>query len=290
MSVSGIFTMTAEEYHADPCDQPSLSSSIAHTLCEQSPRHAWTAHPKLNPDFKRTEKSHFDLGSCAHALLLEAREVEDVVQIIDAPDWRTKAAKEARDEARAAGKLPLLSHSVEGVVAMLNATRAQLDAIGASPLLFEDGKPEQTLIWEEDGVTCRALIDWLHNDFATIDDFKTTSASAAPERWRRTLFTIGADVQTAFYLRGLKAVTGVQAEMRYVVQENYPPYALSVFSLDADVRAVADAKVEYAINRWRECLATDTWPAYSSEVVHAELPAWADDAKWLVDDYREAVV
>jgi len=36
----GIFEYTADVYHADPCPKPSLSASIAHILCSQSPAHA----------------------------------------------------------------------------------------------------------------------------------------------------------------------------------------------------------------------------------------------------------
>jgi PDDEXK-like uncharacterized protein DUF3799 len=283
---TGIFTLPSEAYHSDPCDQPSLSAGIAHILCSQSPLHAWTAHPKLNPDFVREEKERWDVGTAAHALLLESRSVEDVVEVVHANDWRTNAAKAARDEARAAGKIPLLERTVENVIAMLLAARQQLDAVTADPPLLGDGKPEQTLIWQEGDVTCRALADWLHDDYAAIDDFKTTSASADPDRWKRTMFTIGADIQTAFHLRGLKAVTGGAAVMRYIVQETYPPYALSVVAAGADVLAVAEAKVEWAIKRWGECLAANEWPAYPTAVCYAELPAW-EEARWLEREARE---
>lgn len=273
----GIHTLTADEYHADPADEASLSASIAHLLVSESPWHAWTAHPKLNPDYAERREDRFDLGTTAHALLLENRPPEDIVAIVEAPDWRTNAAKDARDEARAEGKIPLLAKTVESVVAMVTATKEQLAAIELDPPLFTTaGTSERTIVWQEDDVTCRALIDWLHDDFTAIDDLKTTSGSANPHRWTRTLFSIGADVQTAFYLRGLKALTGVEAQMRYVVQETYPPYALSVVSLEPAVLALAEAKVESAIKRWRECLATDTWPGYPSEVCYAELPPWEE--------------
>ena len=59
-------------YHADCADTPSLSSSIAKLLLERPPYWAWAAHPKLNPEWKPAEpKAAFDIGSAAHALLLE---------------------------------------------------------------------------------------------------------------------------------------------------------------------------------------------------------------------------
>ena len=40
--------------------------------------------------------------------MLEGRDFEDVVEIVYADDWRTKAAKEQRDQAREQGKVALL--------------------------------------------------------------------------------------------------------------------------------------------------------------------------------------
>lgn len=280
----GIHAMSAESYHADPCERPSLSASMAHILCTSSPAHAWVAHPKLNPAFERQDDAKYDVGTVAHALLLQG---EDVAVVVDAPDWRTNAAKEERNAARAAGQIPLLAKHWDEVRAMVAATRQQLDKIDTAPALFADGKPEQTLVWEDDGVMCRARIDWLHDDLSAIDDYKSTKASANPEMWSRTLFGIGADVQAPFYLRGLKALRGANPEFRYVVQETYPPYALSVVSLSPDVLALADAKVDYALATWRTCLADDTWPAYPTRVCWAELPPW-EETRWLEREAREA--
>ena len=280
----GIHAISPEEYHADPCDQPSLSSSIVHLLCTTSPAHARAAHPRLNPELERRDAGHFDVGTAAHALILEGR---DSVEVIQASDWRTNAAKEARDAARAAGRVPMLADQWEHVRAMVDATQAQLDAVDATPAPFTDGKPEQTLVWTEDGVTCRALVDWLREDYDAIDDFKTTSRSANPESWSRSLFNFGGDVQAAFYLRGLRALTNIEAEFRFVVQETFPPYALAVFSLAPDVLALAEARVSYAISKWRSCLELDEWPAYPTRVCHVELPPW-EEARWLEREAREA--
>jgi hypothetical protein len=139
----------------------------------------------------------------AHSLIFEGIEK---VSVVDAPNWRTKAAKEARDEARAAGLIPLLPGQWTEVQAMVQAVREQLAEHEADPPLFTDGKPEQTLVWEEDGVLCRARLDWLRDDVRAIDDLKTTSRSAHPAAYSHALFGVGGDVQAAFYLRGVRAL------------------------------------------------------------------------------------
>jgi hypothetical protein len=280
-----IADVAAGQYHADiVADRPTLSASIAHLLCSSSPKHAWTAHPRLNPDFERQHEDHFDLGTAAHAWLLEGK---DGIVVVEADDWRTKDAKEQRDTARALSRVPLLRKQHDQVRDMVEAAQKQLRELDVDPPLFVDGKPEQTLVWEEaGGVGCRARLDWLRDDRAAIDDYKT-ARSANPEKFTRTLFDHGYDVQAAFYLRGLEALTGVEVQWRWVVQETQPPYALAVVAPGPDVLELAKRKVRYAIDLWRRCLERDEWPAYPTRVCWAELPAW-EDARWLMKEEREA--
>lgn len=281
---TGIHTMTADDYHADPCDQPSLSASLATLLCTTSPAHAWTAHPRLNPRFERREDDKFDVGKIVHALLLEGQEIAAVV---DADDWRTKAARAARDEARAAGLVPVLAKNAAVVTATVTAVREQLASFDADPPLLTDGKPEQTLIWSDGDVSCRARLDWLRDDLAAIDDVKTTVRSANPETWTRSMFGIGADVQARFYQRGVRTVTGREPAFRFVVVETNPPYAVAVVSLSPAAESLADAKVEWALATWKRCLETGSWPGYSTRVAFAEPPSW-DEYRWLEREAREA--
>lgn len=280
---AGIHQISADVYHADPGAQPSLSASIAHTLLARSPQHAWWEHPRLNPMRRPRASGTLDNGTAAHALLFEAQKPV----IVDADDWRTKAAREARDEARAAGKVALLAKDAVVVQAMCDAIRRQLDQLECDPRPFTAGKPEQSLIWQEpNGVTCRARLDWLRDDRTAIDDLKTTT-TASPREWtRRRLWEDGKDIQAAFYLRGLRALTGSDAVWRFVVVENRPPYALSVIGLAPDALALANAKVETAIQTWARCLETDEWPAWPTQVCYAELPPW-EEARWLEQQVLE---
>lgn len=274
----GVHTIDAKTYHADPCELPSLTASIANVLVTRAPIHAWTQHPRLNPDYENEESERFDIGTAAHALLLEG---STAVEVVAAKDWRTNGAQDARAEARAAGRLPLLEKHWSGVQAMVEAARIQLRALHDPPTPFTDGQPEQTLVWKDErGPWCRARIDWIHNDGQTIDDYKTTGRSANPEDWSRTLFGMGCDVQAAFYLRGLRALTGVDAHWRWVVQETATPYALSVLSLAPAALELATAKVERALDIWHACQLADVWPGYAAQVCYADLPPW-EETRWL---------
>lgn len=284
--MTAIVDVSAAEYHADQFDnRPSLSASIASLLVNRSPLHAWTAHPRLNPDARRVDKDTFDVGNVAHQLFLEG---QSSVQVVDAADWRTKDAKEQRDEARAAGRVPLLVNQYAEVCRMVDAIHDQLERHAARPRLFTDGKPEQTVVWEDEGVLCRMRADWLRDDFLFIDDLKTTSRSANPDAFARRLYEIGCDVQAAMYVRGIEAVTGVRPEFRWCVVETAPPYALSVVSPGADVLTIGRKKVEYALKVWRHCLERDRWAGYPLDVVEAELPI-SEEARWLAREVREEI-
>src|SRR6516162_8083107 len=123
----GIYTMTAAEYHGDPVETPSLSASIATILIQQSALHAKFAHPRLTENPVREEARHMDTGSICHALMLEG---ENLAVVIDAENYRTKAAQEARDEARLAGKWPILVHEMTEVKIMMETCLLQLATHG----------------------------------------------------------------------------------------------------------------------------------------------------------------
>lgn len=276
-------SMPADRYHSDPADAPSLSSSLIKILLNQSPAHARVAHPRLNPDFEVTNDKKFDVGTVAHELLLEG---DTAVAVVDFADWRSKAAQEERDLAYANGQTPLLTKDWLRVEAMAQAARRQLEMFDLDPMPLTAGKPEQVLLWEEDGVWCRARFDWLHDNLSAVDDLKTTAASANPAAWARTMLGMGAELQAAFYLRGLRKALGAEAAWRFIVQENYPPYALSVVELSPELLAHAGAKVERAISLFRKCLADNHWPSYTRQLGTIELPNWVtSEAQAEVEDY-----
>ena len=279
--------VSVEAYHADPCPQPSLSASMCKIFDGESPLHAWTAHPRLNPAWQPEDPSKiFDLGTVCHALLLEGADVAHVIAATNkegepVTDWRTRVAQLERDAARTAGKIPLLAHQVPEVAAMIQAATVQLAEHKDARDVFRDGKPEQTLIWQEEGgIWCRARLDWLSDSRLKIADYKTTSGSANPETISRLMIASGWDIQAAFYLRGLEALDprpGVTREFRFVVQETFPPYVLCVLGLAPEWQWSGQSKVSRAIELWRKCITDDRWPGYPDRTVYPDLPKWEEE-------------
>lgn len=276
----GIFyDVDADTYHADPLPAPSLSSGVARTLIDRSPLHAWTQHPRLNPDYAPREEARFDFGSAAHMLVLgRGRDLA----VIDAPDWRKSEAKEARDAARAEGKTPILAADHERALAVAGAFATQVEAYPEAFAAFSAiGRSEVVIAWMEQGVWCRGMADRLAlaEEEAVLIDYKTTQASAHPAAVSRRLYDLGQDLQLAFYRRGILALRPSVKRFRALLltQEVDPPYALSVVSLDPATWQMAEQRIDLAIGLWRRCLAADEWPGYPAEIATAELPVWKEN-------------
>ena len=106
--------------------------------------------------------------------------------------------------------------------------------------------------------------------------YTTTEASANPAAFIRGLLpSMGYDMALAFYRRGLEALGGPQDALHVILaQEQGAPYACSLIDLSRVYAAIADEKVERAINLWRKCMKSGKWPAYPAAIHSAEPTAW----------------
>ena len=255
---------------ADSDGVPALSASIAHLLVTRSALHAWTAHPRLNPNYRSEESDEFDYGRAAHNLLLEGNDKRIVG--LDFADWRTKAAKEARDAARADGKVPMLQRQRNKVDAMVKIAR---DYVAASELagIFENGLPEQYIEWQEGATRCTGRLDWLRGDKRLVMDYKTAE-TANPAAFIGRAIGYGYAMQEAFYRRGVKAVHGKEHSFAFLLQEKEPPFACSLVAFDPAMQAIGDKQAEYALALWATYMARNEWPGYSPKIAHLEPPQW----------------
>lgn len=256
------------DYHA----HGALSSTGARTLVKPGGPavYAWRqAHPEPH-------KSAYDRGHAAH---LYALGIGPEVVVVDAADWRTKAAKEQREAAYAGGAVPLLVEQHREVVAMANALHAHPLA---GPILKAEGAAEQSLFWTDPAtdVPCRARIDWrtkLADGRDVIVDYKTTH-SAAPDALPKVMHTYGYHQQGMFYLDGARHHDLADDESLFLMifQEKAAPYMVSVRYLDPAAARIGHRRNVRAREIWRDCTAAGQWPGYPEEALPLSLPAWAE--------------
>lgn len=261
--------MPPEAYHA----HHALSSTGARKLL-----------PPSCPAKFRWEQLHgqpakriFEFGRAAHQLVLgEGAEIA----VLEHSSYRTKAAQEEAEKARAAGATPLLEREWEQVEAMAEAIRQ--DPL-AGPLFTPGrGVAERALFWTDGptGIERRALLDWtLHRDTGqrlVITDYKTTT-DASPAGVEKAIASYGYHQQAAWYIDGAIA-TGIGDEntvMVFAFQEKTPPYLITVTDIAADDLRRGRERNRDAINRYARCLETGQWPGHAEGVITTSMPAWA---------------
>lgn len=269
----GVYDGIPEDvYHSDPVPGRSLSFSGAKRLLPPS----CPAIFRWEQLHGRPNKPAFDFGHAAHAEVLG---IGAPLVVVDAADWRTKAAQAQRDEAYAAGHTPILAHEHQQVKGMAEALRAHPIA---SALFDPDrgGKPEQSLFWHDErhDVMRRSRLDWLpatrDDGRLILPDYKTTTC-AAPSALAKTVANFSYHQQAAWYpdmVVGLGLAE--QVAFVFVFQEKTAPYLVTVVELDALSVRVGRHLNDRALEVYAECSATDTWPGYTDDVELISLPSW----------------
>lgn len=276
MFQAGIYPdMPEHVYHADPVPGGSLSSTGARKLL-----------PPSCPARFRHEQDHppvsdaFDFGSAAHRLVLGAGQP---IRRLSHDDWRTKAAKDARDEARRQGYIPVLEADFQRVEAMAAAIREH--PIASVLLSPENGHAEQSLFWPADDIWKRARVDWLPDPVSgarmILADYKTT-VSADPRAIARSVERFGYHQQAAWYLEGARALGLCEnPAFLFIFQEKTPPYLVTVCELSFEALTIGDALNRRAAEIYRDCQEAGAWPGYSADIELISLPAWAARGDYL---------
>ena len=255
------------DYHADPCERPSLSSSIAKILVTRTPLHAWEAHPRLGNIAERKGTDATDRGEVIHGLVLGGG--RDFV-VVQADDWKTKAAREKRDEARAAGMVPLLEH------VFIECSKAA-EVIGR--LIPKNIAREVTVVWESDGVLCRGRLDGWDGERSIILDLKNCDDANASGSGTNHV-RMGYDIQDAAYTEAMETVAPERAG-RIVFQRIFAEVSgarvekCKIVESSGSMLELGRQRWARAKRTWAACIAANNWPGYPTEAVRVEAPAWS---------------
>ena len=266
---AGVYDMAEADYHADPVPSGSLSASGAKVLLDCPAKYRWQLeHP--------VHKDAYDFGSAAHRLILGAG---PEIALIDYDDWRTKAAKEEREAARAAGQIPVLKADYIQVAAMAEALQAHpLASAALDPK--RGGKPEQSLFLQDEasGVWLRSRLDWMPDPHSAlrpvIFDYKTTK-NANPDSFAREMANYRYHLQAAWYAHLYYEITGVDAPFLLIAQDKEQPYLVAVCQPDAEAMRAGRQLMRQAIDTYAACAAVDDWPGYGDDIHTISLPPWA---------------
>jgi hypothetical protein len=249
----------------------TLDAASASRLNElrRSPMHARYAIDHPDDDTAATLR-----GTACHACLLEPAEFAS--RFVLGPDVKlnTKEGKTRWEEFCIDHQDKTVVRGAEGEK-LIGMHRAVWDHPAARRYLSEPGPFEESIVFENRGVLCKARLD--HRTLrGIIFDLKTTR-DASEEAFPKAIKTYGYHRQGAHYLLAAQK-HGLDAKAFGIIAvESEPPHGVCVHILTDRAIQQGDREMQPLYFRWAECRKTGRWPGYSEEAVFTDLPPYAQD-------------
>ena len=272
---TGIFLgLSDAEYHGDtftPGQAPSISSSMLRDALRQ---------PLAAFDYKRkqptTPTDAMEVGTIVHSLVLGT---PSPVVTVDATSWRTNAAKEARETARAQGLIPILAQDLPALQQMASSVRNNTEA---ARLLDLEGVCESSWFWTDTqtGMLCRARPDKaaFDGDRLVIIDYKTTQ-DASEDGFSKAIATFGYHQQHAWYARAAVELGLVETiedvDFFFIVQEIHAHNLTAVYRISGRDVELGEMMNDHALAKLAAAFKNDSWPGYPNKAKLIQMPAWA---------------
>ena len=275
ITAPGVYDIDMETYHSDCAWEVSLSSGDLVAIAQNPAK--WYAYHWSNPDrFERADKQALRFGRAAHAVVTGGEVFAEHYEVRpdEYTDYKTKAARDWRDDVVGAGRTPLTPDEARTILAMAEAIKRSPEAHA----IFEVGRPEQSLFWEQQGIVLKARPDVIPvQDASIICDYKTV-ASVDPRKLMRAVLDYGWAQKLANVTAGMIAnvPTGAREfsdfDFVLICQEKSPPFEVVCVTIPhthiADLMRLNEAAVtEFIASResgvWRG--ANDGFAEYLDE-------------------------
>lgn len=250
-------------------------------------------HFKVNP--QREDTPALDIGRLIHLCTLEHELFLDSVVVWGGgrtkptkalpegrPTWNKNSSdyKDFHETQTAAGKTVVEASDI----VLCERIRTSVLKHPVASKLFDVGQSETSIYWTHPlGVDCKSRIDFMG---ATTVDLKS-ARDLTPDAFNRAILNYGYHIQAAFYADAVEALTGEKRPYSIVAVEKCEPFDVVVYELDDMILDLGRQTYTRWIERYVECLETDSWPGIGPEAIKAELPPYAyhdfDDVNIFVD-------
>ena len=215
-----------------------------------------------------------EFGSAFHAFILEPEVFAKNYVLAPKFDKRTKDGKEsaAKWDEENVGKTPLAADQIEALTAMRESVYKHA---GGAKMLAK-GEAESSLYWTDEitGLKCRIRPDWLFD--GGMADLKSC-VSASKADFAKAVANLGYDIEAAFYIDGMKAVTGKSVDFFFIAVEKTAPYTTACYKASQEMIEVGRAKYRGGLELLKWCQENKQYPGYqpNGEVETIDLPRWA---------------
>jgi len=281
----GLYTdIPAVDYHLDPCPEPSISNSLMDPLLNKTPRDFAWQHPRrteLVPEWPEEDEEAIEekkasiRGDVVHQLALGKGKG---FQIGDYDSYRTKAAREWREDVIAGGEVPILRGQYEEAEPLADMIVEQIKRA----LDGADYETEVAFMYQErtpDGwVWVRGLMDVWCPERALILDPKVTERLYDGIVETHAV-NMGWDRQAALYPHAIGQIMPELAgrvEFWDLMINPKPPYVSRVWGPERGWDATSVRQCQRAIDKFSECMARKEWPAFGDDPQRGQMPRWEE--------------
>lgn len=267
-------THSADEntlYHADT----SRIGKSGLDLIHKAPAYYWAKY--LDPNREREEPTKaLRIGSAFHMLLLEGEKFPHRYAIM--PEFSGTGMKARKEEwlEHNAGKEFITVDEYDGIQRMRDSVMKH----PLVPSLLANGEAERKIIWTEPntGAKCKIKPDWIDRNNDLLVDVKTT-ADASPTGFGKSCWNYRYHVQAPFYLDGAEHAGLNASHFVFIAVETTAPYLCAVYYADAEMLEAGRREYLADLRVYLECLRTNTWPGYPTDMKPISLPEWATKSR-----------
>ena len=260
---TGVYTdVSNEDYHAikEINGKPAVSSSFAKAWHKQTPAHA-------NADRPFRTSTVFDIGTATHGWALEG-----VVPVKGPATRRGNEWKTAQAEAEFANTVALTESDHFRVERMVEELHNN-DQIAR--FLNHPKRVVEASIFAEhpSGLVMKCRPDLYVEKLGIVVDLKTT-VSAEPYNFERQMYSLGYDLQAAWYLKCMQLLEIPVTRFIFANVEKEEPYCTSMVEVGPELMALANETVERVIKEIVEAKKTNTYATGWPDLHVAQPPAW----------------
>jgi len=259
--------LSPDEYHKQT---DYLSASMIKRFIES--RRLFHDEYVLGSPRKRT--ASLDLGTVAHAMILEPHKIDEIAVEIP-PEVLSKSGSKAganwkKFEAENEGAILLKSSEMKTVNAIFaNAYKNK----AAHKLLKAKGETEESIFMEDHWGKIRCRVDRrIPGKF--IIDLKTTR-DAAPDKFERQVRELGYHIQAALYKRICDKHFGCDHTFLFIAVKSTHPYNVGIYSLSDRHLFEAENTLDRTIESITECKETGDWrEPWEKNLIELHPPKW----------------
>jgi hypothetical protein len=202
------------------------------------------------------DRDAYEVGRAAHTLVLEPEKFDAEYMCME------KGKRRSTGNRSDDGKFQLTYTDSQLVTELASAFHQNAHA----SKLIKDTKRELTVVFEYEGVWCKARIDIYDPILRMASDYKT-SKSADPLDFQESFYYYGYFTQAAYYQAALRAVGMACDDFTFIVGEKSYPYYVGVFPVKREVLEIGDQVNRFLLRKVKHHMVTNTWPHYCTDIV-----------------------